>query len=132
MKAKRPKKTGTYYHGDRSLCFSRGAAFSTVYEEVRSAGGSLINGDLTSAEHNLYLAKIDLEKYGQNGLIPKSTARRLVSAVDVPFQAIKKAGATRARGKVATVAPTRVHPILDSILRAKQRAWNECAFGKMW
>jgi len=131
MKAKRPKKTGTYYHSDRAFCFSRGSAFSTIYERVRSASGSLNSGDLVSAEHNLYLAKIDLEKYGQNGLVPKSTASRLAKAIDNPFQAIKKARDAKARGKRAGVSTGRIHPILTSIQKAKDRASNECAFGEI-
>lgn len=131
-KSKGQRQRGSYYHGDRSLCFSRGGAFSTIYERVRSAGGSINGGDLASAEHNLYLAKVDLQQYGQNGLVPKPTASRLVKAIEDPLQAIKRAREAKTRGKQVSVSAGRVNPILTSISRAKERARKECSFGQIW
>jgi hypothetical protein len=114
-----------------ALCFSRGAALATAYERVRAATGSLNKGDLSAADHYLFIAKLDLEKHGKSELISPSTSRRIVRAIEEPRLAIRKAMETRARGKIGRVSSTRVSRVLGVISEAEKRVKNQCFFGKV-
>lgn len=125
------KQKATRLKRPTALCFSRGAAFATAYEKVRSATERIHKGDLSAAEHYLFTAKLDLESQGKSKLIPPSTARRIVRAIEEPRLALRKAMETQARGKIGRVSSTRVTRVLGVISEAKNRAENQCFFGKV-
>lgn len=129
MKA-RAKVSGGY-NAPLALCFLKGERLGSVYEQVRAAGGSLSDGRLSSAEHNLSLAKDDLERAGKAGIISMHTAKRLVKLISDPLQAVKKAMETQARGKTGRVDTGRVTSVLRDLLKAQRKEYQACSRGKV-
>lgn len=114
-----------------ALCFSRGAALASAYEQVRSASERIHKGDLAAAEHYLFTARLELKQHGQNKMISPHTADRIIRAIEEPRLRIRKAMETQARGKIGRVSSTRIVRILGVIHEAQKRAYNQCAFGEV-
>jgi hypothetical protein len=117
------------YHRAQALCFSRGDFYSKLYGRIDSAGSNIRTGDLITADHNLFLAKLDLERVSKSKLIPPSTAKHISKLLDNPIEGVKKAMETRKLGKIGRVDRNRVHQALTAIRKASDRAYNKCSRG---
>lgn len=106
-------------------CFDQGRLLGRAQERLRSAGGSIAEGDLLSAEHNVRLTKLDLEQMSR--ILGPYTSKRIAALLEDPLEAIRKARRTIQRKKLGRVSRRRLYPAMDAIQKAMHRASNKCS-----
>lgn len=106
---------------DLLTCHWSGRILGSVEQRVDCAVEGIRKGNLHSAAHNLYVAKMDLER--ADWAIGKNTAKKISKLLDEPYQAVKKA---INEGENGHVSDSKLRVAERALSKAMNKASNKC------